>query len=397
MNAGTNHSELSYDNIAHDIDVLEKNAGEYPFSSLTQYLLLRHYRKSNQPGFQNLLKKTALYFNNYHWLQFQLSQIETKTTENKFVNETGYKTKSHDNQNHFAIATDEQINMHQNSRVDTLETKKFIPDTQDLGFHIENYYEEEKQANGETYSENSSRHEEEYIPDSQTLGTRIDNFPEYEVQQGYENVAPEIIQDEVTIPPTEELGTHLENIPETERAYNTEVATEIIHSEEMDSHTEMIKPAEQIAENVDSFDNKPTKIISADQISKIENTGVEPLAFEPLHTVDYFASQGIRITEESLKNDKLGAQMKSFTDWLKSMKKLHTSKLPEQNSLAEDIIQSAAEVSNIDTEVLTEAMAEVLIKQDKKEKAIEMYTKLSLINTSKSAYFTAKIESIKST
>ena len=195
MNAGTNHSELSYDNIAHDIDVLEKNAGEYPFSSLTQYLLLRHYRKSNQPGFQNLLKKTALYFNNYHWLQFQLSQIETETTENKFVNETGYKTKSHDNQNHFAIATDEQINMHQNSRVDTLETKKFIPDTQDLGFHIENYYEEEKQANGETYSENSSRHEEEYIPDSQTLGTRIDNFPEYEVQQGYENVAPEIIQD----------------------------------------------------------------------------------------------------------------------------------------------------------------------------------------------------------
>ncbi|MEO8569602.1 MAG: hypothetical protein ABI419_10705, partial [Ginsengibacter sp.] len=106
---------------------------------------------------------------------------------------------------------------------------------------------------------------------------------------------------------------------------------------------------------------------------------------------------GIRITEEALTNDKLGTQMKSFTEWLKSMKKLHISKLPEQNSLAEDIIQSSAEISNIDTEVLTEAMAEVLIKQDKKEKAIEMYNKLSLINPSKSAYFAAKIESIKST
>ncbi len=150
----------------------------------------------------------------------------------------------------------------------------------------------------------------------------------------------------------------------------------------------------------ETFEKTPGEIASPGQLTGLENTdptGEGPLAFEPLHTVDYFASQGIRITEEALTNDKLGTQMKSFTEWLKSMKKSHTSKLPEDNSLAEDIIQSAAEVSNIDTEVLTEAMAEVLIKQDKKEKAIEMYNKLSLINPSKSAYFAAKIESIKST
>ena len=88
--------------------------------------------------------------------------------------------------------------------------------------------------------------------------------------------------------------------------------------------------------------------------------------------------------------------MKSFTAWLKSMKKLHPSKLEEQDIATEKQIQNSAEESNINTEVLTEAMAEVLIKQDKKEKAIEMYSKLSLINPSKSAYFATKIESIKS-
>jgi hypothetical protein len=132
------------------------------------------------------------------------------------------------------------------------------------------------------------------------------------------------------------------------------------------------------------------------EAGEADETSAGEISFEPLHTVDYFASQGIKITEEPVTTDKLGNQMKSFTAWLKSMKKLHSSKLEEQDLATEKIIQNAAEESNINTEVLTEAMAEVLIKQDKKEKAIEMYNKLSLINPSKSVYFAAKIESIKS-
>ena len=42
------------------------------------------------------------------------------------------------------------------------------------------------------------------------------------------------------------------------------------------------------------------------------------------------------------------------------------------------------------------AMAEVLVKQDKLEQAIEMYEKLSLNYPAKSAYFAAKIKSLKS-
>ena len=42
----------------------------------------------------------------------------------------------------------------------------------------------------------------------------------------------------------------------------------------------------------------------------------------PLHTTDYFASQGIRISEE-FAQQKMDGQKRSFTDWLRTMKKLN--------------------------------------------------------------------------
>ncbi len=296
MDEKNNYSDSLFRDVTMNIDELEKNVEEYPFSSLSNYLLLRHYKKTGHVGFEKLAKRTALYFSNYHWLQFQLSQIETETTKPDFIEQNNLKPElqsDYASPNHFAIATEEQ-------------------------------------SNNQTYQESVKAEEEKSIPLSQT---------EYlNTQSSHENK----LQDDKLLP-------------------------------EENSAIPPVKIVERNAQPI-----------------------VETIAFEPLHTVDYFASQGIKISDEALTNDKLGNQMKSFTEWLKSMKKLHESKLPEHDALAENIIQSAAEMSNINTEVLTEAMAEVLIKQDKKEKAIEMYDKLSLINPSKSAYFAAKIESIKS-
>ena len=130
-------------------------------------------------------------------------------------------------------------------------------------------------------------------------------------------------------------------------------------------------------------------------ISSEVDTAETRIEFEPLHTTDYFASQGIKLTDEPVSNDKLGSQMKSFTEWLKSMKKVHTEKLAGGDEQTDKNIQQIAENSNAEAEVITEAMADVLIKQNKTEKAIEVYNKLSLINPSKSAYFAAKIDSLK--
>ena len=48
----------------------------------------------------------------------------------------------------------------------------------------------------------------------------------------------------------------------------------------------------------------------------------EELTFEPYHTVDYFASQGIKSVQEEKPTDRFGQQLKSFTEWLKTLKRL---------------------------------------------------------------------------
>ena len=77
------------------------------------------------------------------------------------------------------------------------------------------------------------------------------------------------------------------------------------------------------------------------------------------------------------------------------MKKIQPDQMPLQSDQADLSIQKLAEASNLETEVETEAMAEVLIQQGKKGKAINVYKKLSLLNPSKSAYFAAKIDQLK--
>ena len=141
---------------------------------------------------------------------------------------------------------------------------------------------------------------------------------------------------------------------------------------------------ENIAEQQDTTDFKP--IINF-ETEVTEDT----IAFEPLHTTDYFASLGIKLTDEPVTIDKLGTQMKSFTEWLKSMKKIHAEKVVVPDEQTDKKIQTIAEDSNASTDVITEAMADVLVKQNKTEKALEMYRQLSLINPHKSAYFAAKI------
>jgi hypothetical protein len=120
----------------------------------------------------------------------------------------------------------------------------------------------------------------------------------------------------------------------------------------------------------------------------------EPI-FESYHTIDYFASQGIKLMQEDFK-DKLGKQLKSFTDWLRSMKRIG----PVDSSTSIDevtnkSIQRIAEHSVEEKEVLTEAMAEVWAKQGHTDKAIRVYEKLSLLNPAKSPYFAGRIEQLK--
>jgi hypothetical protein len=141
---------------------------------------------------------------------------------------------------------------------------------------------------------------------------------------------------------------------------------------------------------------KDIPVISKRPVVKKKQDDV--LSFGPYYTIDYFASQGIKVSQEEDPKDKFGKQLKSFTQWLKTMKKLpqqtdesESEDDPERNTL----IESFAAHSLEQKEVITETMAEVLVKQGKKQRAIELYHKLSLLNPSKNAYFASKIDQLK--
>ncbi|HAL94519.1 MAG TPA: hypothetical protein DCP55_00755, partial [Chitinophagaceae bacterium] len=124
-------------------------------------------------------------------------------------------------------------------------------------------------------------------------------------------------------------------------------------------------------------------------------SGKSDLLFEPYHTIDYFASQGIQFKAEEKPTDKFGQQLKSFTEWIKEMKKLPLSEIGKTvNPLEEKKVQQLASHSLSQDDVITEAMADIWIKQGNINKAKEVLHKLSLLDPSKSAYFADRIKEL---
>jgi len=131
-------------------------------------------------------------------------------------------------------------------------------------------------------------------------------------------------------------------------------------------------------------------------VSAFNAKNADSIVFTPYHMVDYFASQGIKLVLEDNPPDQFGKQLKSFTDWLKVMKKLPLKHSPgKEDEKENERIRHFAAHSIEERDVLTESMAEVLAKQGMYENAIALFQKLSLIYPPKSAYFASRIEQLK--
>lgn len=148
------------------------------------------------------------------------------------------------------------------------------------------------------------------------------------------------------------------------------------------------------------YDEEKTSKYLSETLQKIvEQAETAPadaaIPVDPYHTIDYFASQGIRLHSEDLNKDQMGRQLKRFTEWLKTMKKIPASEsAADIDDATNQNIQNLAAHSLAGTEIVTEAMAEVLVKQQRYDKAIEVYRKLSLYNPGKSPYFASRIEEL---
>jgi hypothetical protein len=163
-----------------------------------------------------------------------------------------------------------------------------------------------------------------------------------------------------------------------------ETTAEVPGEEEIEQEDEPVT-----ADELPALEMKPVDFTPGDPTEAL-------VPIEPLYTIDYFASQGIKLPVDEIPNDQLARKLKSFTEWLKSMKKLQPDKVDRQmDKETENHIRTAAEHSNDSKEVFTETLAEVYLKQGLDDKAVEVFKKLSLLDPSKSAYFAARIREIK--
>lgn len=397
MDVRTNYADVFFRE-ADSLSVLEQNVKDFPASAVARFSLLCRYKKNNSPEFEKFADQTSLYFNNSYWLREQLAQAGIKEAlPSEFAGELSNTRPETENEKEFLPENDspesttiEEIEQPE-EKMEVIDEELPVPVPEEFG-QIDN---------------NTESHESDVTHDQVV---RSDDGAGFSVSP--ESIAAEVKTDEFFTPvaantdATNGQENHPRNltsgkeesvlskeIEDSPVEHNTPIDETLSENSEISKQTPEQELHELTASSISEED--PQETLAAVETSENEEDEQDPIAFEPLHTIDYFASQGIKIKQEDLTDDKLGQQVKSFTAWLKSMKKLHPGKLPEQNEVIERIIQSSAEQSNADAEVLTEAMAEVLIKQNKVEKAVEMYQKLSLINPSKSTYFAAKIESLK--
>ena len=193
-----------------------------------------------------------------------------------------------------------------------------------------------------------------------------------------------------------EADKEMEALVDTDQKIDVDTASE--PEVEMVSESEQIVDiaTEPVTEN--EAEINVTEAASLVEIKNIhvENRTADILSIEPKHTVDYIASQGIKLSQEEATKDRFGKQLKSFTEWLKTMKKLPVNEQAKPLDIrAEQAVENLAAHSVETEEIYTETMAEVWLRQGNKEKAIEIFSKLSLLNPSKRAYFAAKIDSLK--
>ena len=212
-------------------------------------------------------------------------------------------------------------------------------------------------------------------------------------------VSEKVVENEVQIEP---IPTTEKQVPEANTTDNTASITSFaLAASEENQRPEFDSKEEAIEEIDDNTENIDLKLASSleKQLSEFkkpidENTELV-IETEPFHTIDYFASQGIKVEIDPNAQDKLTKQVRKFTDWLKQMKTIAATETAVLDTELEKEIQSIANDSNETKEVVTETMAEVFEKQGKFSKAIVLYEKLSFLNPDKSTYFASKINQLK--
>ena len=364
-------------------EYLTQVTDEHPYFSPAQfYLLLQTDKEAFE--YQQQAAKTAIHFNNPYWLQFQIQENSAMTTRPiaaDSINEESSVSVSDLSYQPEIVVSDER-----DEEEDFTQGQPVVV-ADDL---VEDYKEanlttNEQIGNEEIQTDTAASASQDHIETPGQEAEKLTNDHEEPVTSTFEEEASPSIPIE-----KQEDESAESNISAVENEKK-----DIGVSAHFNNASEPLVNEAETEEELEALTEEEAQPLNFRL--NIDTSGIteETIAFEPLHTTDYFASLGIRLSGEIKPNDKLGKQLKSFTEWLKTMKKIHSEQLPQQGAQTDINIQQLAEQSNKEDAVLTEAMADVLLQQGKADKAIEVYKKLSLFNPSKSAYFAAKIDQLK--
>jgi hypothetical protein len=344
MNSGLNHIERSIfgrtDVEKVSLEELDFLVTEYPYFPVIHFLRTRKLLADNIPPTSNAITRTSLYFHSPHWLYHQVYKIELPEPHDEPFSEI----------------------LHTPSFADELAF--IIPD-------------------------------ETTIPETELkLEESAMKFDEKRIFHEHETfVTEEITYEDL---PIKEIA--LEELISTDVPMEYLPTVEISNGVIEDSEISVLEPEEMPIqrEEIISVEIPEEQLVSS-EIQKDQPVPEEVLniPLEPLYSIDYFASQGIKLHLDE-QQDQLSKKLRSFTEWLKAMKKIHPEKLDQKmDKEQEKNIRDYAETSNEQHDLYTEALAEVYLKQGLHQKAASVFEKLSLLDPSKSAYFAARIREIK--
>ncbi|MFI5123829.1 MAG: hypothetical protein ACHQDF_00815 [Chitinophagales bacterium] len=414
--------------------------GEFPSFNAAHFLLSKKLKEENDPAYKEETKKTALYFNNPVWLQLLLNEelnqdVEEKQSlyqetvsdvspishpQNEVVAEpqtepVSFKEELNAPEPEYRQPVEEYSVPTQENTTPAEEEYGEAPEESaaaDPGFTepIQEYNKAPEQDNTEPAQDFSEPEYKEPVPElSEAEPDFTESVQEYKapihhppstINEEYQD--PEITINEEFAEARESGATvnqELTEDPQPVVTVNEEYALEEANIPTVNQEFAGETDREAFDRPSQPFPEPPAA--TADETIKpqlsFDVKKAESIVFAPYHMIDYFASQGIKLVLEDQPSDNFGKQLKSFTDWLKVMKRLPQKQLMSEKTderEAERIRHFAAN-SIEERDILTETMAEVLAKQGMYENAIALYQKLSLIYPPKSAYFASRIEQLK--
>jgi hypothetical protein len=360
---------------------LEEMVKEHPYFSTAHFLLAQKLKQQDAEQAELHSQKAVLYFHDPLWLQWQLK---------KFSNGNGVEA---------APAA-----MHSAEIMPVLMPAENVVEEQPREWEQPHEREEEFKEQQQPVEYEELQPEEQLAVE--TIGPVEEAIPadpvtDEEIIEEEAALEPEVEADENNSPAETYQSFHEPEVEVRPETQEPEIQTLVhqpephITTDEPEAHVPAVEP-ELEAQPLSGQPPVPEQKASEPSKPVIQSEEKSLISFDAYYTIDYFASQGIKPPAEVQPGDKLGKQLKSFTEWLKTMKRLPQTPVEEKTDDTEQQhIREVAATSLEQKEVVTETMAEVLVKQGRNREAIAIYDKLSLLDPSKSVYFAAKIENLK--